>query len=132
MTMPKISKKIDIWAFIYVSMVISLSIAQVEFSAFVFIIYFAMAVPFLYHVEHYVAITLLLSTISYYFVGAGSGFWSMPTILLLLIVLRIFLYKNGKIALEIRNILFICLLIVVATLSYYHSSLEPSSTKIIS
>ena len=112
---------INIWTAVYVSMVVLISLLPIQFNAALFVLYFIFAIPFLNYIEYYLSITLLLSTISYYFVGAGGGLLSMSTILLLLIVLRIFLYKSGKVVFDKRNIGAIVSLGILATISYTRS-----------
>lgn len=88
----------DILSCLYVAMVLILSLIVSEFNIMLFILYLVLALPFINSIEHYFAVSLLLSTISYYFVGAYEGICSIYTILMLLIILKtIISYKNIEI-----------------------------------
>ena len=77
---------IDWWSYIYVIMILLISLFISDFNIVMFILYFVLALPFINSIEHFVVISLLLSTISYYFTGAYEEIYSIYTILMILII----------------------------------------------
>ena len=97
----------DCWSYIYVIMILLISLFISDFNIVMFILYFVLALPFINSIEHFVVISLLLSTISYYFTGAYEEIFSIYTILLILIMARVlFLYK-GKLEFNANNLILI-------------------------
>ena len=111
----------DWWSYIYVIMILLISLFISDFNIVMFILYFVLALPFINSIEHFVVISLLLSTISYYFTGAYEEIFSIYTILLILIMARVlFLYK-GKLEFNANNLILIIMLGVLACWSYIES-----------
>lgn len=111
----------DWWSYIYVIMILLISLFISDFNIVMFILYFVLALPFINSIEHFVVISLLLSTISYYFTGAYEEIFSIYTILLILIMARVlFLYK-GKLEFNANNLILIIILGVLACWSYIES-----------
>ena len=63
--MTKIESKqfISLWSYIYIITILLISLFSQDFNVMLFIIYTIMALPFIYSIEHYVVIALMLSTI---------------------------------------------------------------------
>ena len=108
----------NVWSYIYITMILLISLFISEFNILLFIAYFILALPFINSIEHYVVISILLSTISYYFTGAYEGVYSIYTILMLLIIARLIFDLKGKIEINRRCLLPISMLGVLACFSY--------------
>ena len=52
----------DWWSYIYVIMILLISLFISDFNIVMFILYFVLALPFINSIEHFVVISLLLST----------------------------------------------------------------------
>lgn len=111
----------DWWSYIYVIMILLISLFISDFNLVMFVLYFVLALPFINSIEHFVTISLLLSTISYYFTGAYEEIYSIYTILMILIIVRILLIHKGKFEFNINNLVLIVILGVLACWSYIES-----------
>lgn len=111
----------DWWSYIYVIMTILISLFTSNFNIVLFILYFIMAIPFINSIEHFVVISLMLSTISYYFIGAYEEIYSIYTILMILIIIRVLFVNRGKLDLNVSNLGLIVTLGVLACCSYLKS-----------
>ena len=111
----------DLWSIIYTIMVLVVSLFIAEFNIVLFALYFVMALPFLNSIEHFTVISLMLSTISYYFTGAYEEIYSIYTILMILIITREVFICKGRLHLNVNNLFLIILLGVLACFSYVES-----------
>nr|WP_315035428.1 O-antigen ligase family protein [uncultured Lachnoanaerobaculum sp.] len=118
--MTKIESKqfISLWSYIYIITILLISLFSQDFNVMLFIIYTIMALPFIYSIEHYVVIALMLSTISYYFTGAYEGIYSIYTILIMLIIIRILLIQKGKMEFNRNSVILIIILSIISCCSY--------------
>ena len=118
--MTKIESKqfISLWSYIYIITILLISLFSQDFNVMLFIIYTIMALPFIYSIEHYVVIALMLSTISYYFTGAYEGIYSIYTILIMLIIIRILLMQKGKMEFNKNSVILIIILSIISCCSY--------------
>lgn len=118
--MTKIESKqfISLWSYIYIITILLISLFSQDFNVMLFIIYTIMALPFIYSIEHYVVIALMLSTISYYFTGAYEGIYSIYTILIMLIIIRILLIQKGKMEFNKNSVILIIILSIISGCSY--------------
>lgn len=112
---------IDWWSYIYVIMILLISLFISDFNIVMFILYFVLALPFINSIEHFVVISLLLSTISYYFTGAYEEIYSIYTILMILIMARVLFIYKGKLEFNANNLILIIILDVLACWSYIES-----------
>lgn len=112
---------IDWWSYIYVIMILLISLFISDFNIVMFILYFVLALPFINSIEHFVVISLLLSTISYYFTGAYEEIYSIYTILMILIMARVLFVYKGKLEFNVNNLILIIILGVLACWSYIES-----------
>lgn len=112
---------LNLWSYIYVMMIILISLFISEFSISLFILYFIMALPFIKSIEHFVVISLLMSTISYYFTGAYEEIYSIYTILMILILMRVIFLKGGKLEYNPNNFILITVLGILTYFSYIGS-----------
>ena len=112
------NKFIDYWACIYIFTVIMISLVTSSFNVAIFLIYFVMALPFVNSIEHYCAISLMLSTISYYFVGAYEEVYSIYTILIVLAIFRALFFNKGKIKVARNSLLLLLPMCILAVVSY--------------
>ena len=85
----KSKRFMSLWSYVYILAILLISLFSQDFNIMLFVLYTIMAFPFIYSIEHYVVIVLMLSTISYYFTGAYEGVYSIYTILMILIIIRI-------------------------------------------
>lgn len=111
----------DWWSYIYVIMILLISLFISDFNIVMFILYFVLALPFINSIEHFVVISLLLSTISYYFTGAYEEIYSIYTILMILIMARVLFVYKGKLEFDANNLILIIILGVLACWSYIES-----------
>ena len=83
-----------------------------------------MAIPFINALEHYVSICILLTSMWYYFTGAYETFWSIYTILVLLILIKkiIFMRRESHVCLSQRNALLFLIMIIISWLSFLNST----------
>lgn len=114
----------NFWSYIYITMILLISLFISDFNLLLFIAYFILALPFINSIEHYVVISILLSTISYYFTGAYEGVYSIYTILMLLIVAKRIFDCKGKLEINGRCLLPICMLGILACFSYVVSPFQ--------
>lgn len=114
----------NFWSYIYITMILFISLFISDFNLLLFISYFILALPFINSIEHYVVISILLSTISYYFTGAYEGVYSIYTILMLLIVAKRIFDCKGKLEINGRCLLPICMLGILACFSYVVSPFQ--------
>lgn len=121
---PKSMPLIDLWSMVYLGIVYSLTLFFEQANIIVFIIYFVGAMPFIYHLDKYLCICFLLSTMSYYFLGADEGVWSLYTILALLMVVQ--MLTKAKIKMPLKSTLYLLWLFLAVIISYVHSSFEYS------
>ena len=119
----KIERKdfLNWWSYIYVIMILLISLFISDFNIVMFILYFVLALPFINSIEHYVVISLLLSTISYYFTGAYEEIYSIYTILMLLIISKVIFVNKGKLEFNSNNLVLILILGLLACYSYIKS-----------
>lgn len=108
----------NFWSYIYVTMILLISLFISDFNLLLFAAYFILALPFVNSIEHYVVIAILLSTISYYFTGAYEGVFSIYTILMILIIARIIFDGKYKLGFHRNSLIPICLLGGLACFSY--------------
>ena len=102
-------------------MILLISLFISDFNIVMFILYFVLALPFINSIEHFVVISLLLSTISYYFTGAYEEIYSIYTILMILIMARVLFIYKGKLEFNANNLILIIILDVLACWSYIES-----------
>lgn len=119
----KIERKdfLNWWSYIYVIMILLISLFISDFNIVMFILYFVLALPFINSIEHYVVISLLLSTISYYFTGAYEEIFSIYTILMILIISKVIFVNKGKLEFNANNLVLILILGLLACYSYIKS-----------
>ncbi len=115
---------IDMWSIFYLIMVYSFTILLEEANIIVFALYFVCAMPFVEHLDKFICICFALSTMSYYFLGADEGIWSIYTILAVMILLR--LTANANMTLSLKSTLYFLWIIVAVILSYSYSEFEYS------
>lgn len=109
------------WSYIYIIMILLISLFISDFNIVMFILYFVLALPFINSIEHFVVIALVLSTISYYFAGAYEEIYSIYTILMLLIMTRVLLIYRGRVKFHTDNLFLIAMLGILAYYSYIES-----------
>lgn len=111
--------KFDLWACIYVLIVVTLSLFFPNISLVTFLVLFILALPFIYTPEYFVGICFLFSTISYYFHGAYEGIYSIYTILLVIVFLNCLMNKN----MTFQKTAFVSIggLAIIAVLSFNYS-----------
>ena len=110
---------IDLWSFFYLFMVYAFTLVFDQANIVIFALYFVCAMPFVHHLDKYVCICFLLSTMSYYFMGADEGVWSLYTILAMMMLLRIF--TRVRIVLPIKACLYLSWMVAAVIVSYNHS-----------
>lgn len=110
---------IDLWSLFYLLIVYIFTITFNQANMIIFAVYFLCAIPFINHLDKFTCICFLLSTMSYYFLGAEEGVWSLYSILAIMMVLHLF--ANGIIKLQFKTIICFFWMIVAVILSYMHS-----------
>ncbi len=113
---------IDLWSMFYLLVVYVLTLIVDEANMIVFAVYFVCAIPFFHHLDKFACICFLLSTMSYYFLGADEGIWSLYTILALLMAVQFF--TPEKIDIPIKNGLYLLWMIIAVALSYNGSRFQ--------
>ena len=108
----------SLWSYVYILAILLISLFSQDFNIMLFVLYTIMAFPFIYSIEHYVVIVLMLSTISYYFTGAYEGVYSIYTILMILIIIRILFMQKGKMEFNKNSVVLIVILSVISCCSY--------------
>ena len=114
----KSKRFMSLWSYVYILAILLISLFSQDFNIMLFVLYTIMAFPFIYSIEHYVVIVLMLSTISYYFTGAYEGVYSIYTILMILIIIRILFMQKGKMEFNKNSVVLIVILSVISCCSY--------------
>ena len=114
----KSKRFMSLWSYVYILAILLISLFSQDFNIMLFVLYTIMAFPFIYSIEHYVVIVLMLSTISYYFTGAYEGVYSIYTILMILIIIRILFMQKGKMEFNKNSVVLIVILSVISCFSY--------------
>lgn len=110
---------IDLWSMFYLLMVYAFTLIFNQASIIVFAFYFIFAIPFVYHLDKFACLCFLLSTMSYYFMGADEGLWSLYTILAIMLVVQAFL--KGVMSLPVKSCVYLSWIAVAVILSYLQS-----------
>ena len=110
---------IDLWSMFYLFMVYAFTMILDQANIIVFLIYFICALPFVFFLDKFASICLLLSTMAYFFLGGDEGVWSLYTILAMLMVLRLFLTSRNS--LSFKSVLCLVWVVVAVIISYYNS-----------
>lgn len=110
---------VDFWSMVYLGMVYSFTLIFGQINLIVFAIYFVCAMPFFYHIDKFVCICFLISTMSYFFLGGVEGVWSLYTILAMMILLRMLV--KGKLTVSLRLCIYFGWMMLAIVLSYKHS-----------
>lgn len=113
---------IDVWALFYMILVYGITFIVDKPSFIIFAIYFICAIPFFNHLDKFACVLFLLSTMSYYFLGADEGIWSLYTIFSILTVLHIF--AKESISIKLKPCLCFIWLMLASVLSYLYSEIE--------
>lgn len=111
---------LKILAYFYMLMVMALTKIGLEFDFMLFLIYLLLAIPFYKKTEYYISICILLSTISYYFVGAYEHVLSIYTILAIIQTLAI-ITSGKKVNLNFQSLIYTFLLCINICISYNNS-----------
>ena len=117
-------KIVDYYAMFYILLNVILSQYVLQFNLIYFMLFLFLALPFINKPEHFICIAILLSTISYYFLGASPDIISIYTIMLFILCANILLIQHGRIMRYGKNIGFIVLLVIVGIISYMFSPFE--------
>lgn len=117
----------DLWTCFYAFIIIIVSVFTSSISLPLFIVYFVLAIPFIYSIEHYIVICFLFSTISYYFAGAYEEILSFYSILIVIIILRILIVNHFHISFNNRNLISIVMLVFLSVFSYTLSQFNYSN-----
>lgn len=112
------NSRIYLWSIAYLLVVFFFSEIITIYGAYIWGVYLVLALPYYAHIDKYLMICFLLSTLSDYFSGVGEGIMGLYTILLILMVINVFLKKKKF---TIRGQLFPCLLIVCIWISFFNS-----------
>lgn len=110
---------IDFWSILYLFVVYSFTMILDQANIIVFVTYFICALPFVFFLDKFVTICLLLSTMSYFFLGGDEGIWSLYTILAIIMLLRMFL--TSKNTLSFKSVFCLVWVVVAVIISYYNS-----------
>lgn len=110
---------IDLWAIVYLALVYSLTLLFEQSNIIVFALYFVFAMPFFAYLDKFVCVCFVLSTMSYYFLGADEGIWSIYTILVIMILLQLII--NKKETINLKSCLTLFWLIAAIIMSYSRS-----------
>ena len=111
---------LKILAYFYIVLVMVFTKLEMEFGLVLFGAYLLLAIPFYKKTEYYVSICILLSTISYYFVGAYEHVLSIYTILAIVSTLAVI--KSGeKIQINFQSFIYTFLLCANIYISYDNS-----------
>lgn len=111
---------LKILAYFYVVLVMVFTKLEMEFGVGLFLIYLLLAIPFCKKTEYYISICILLSTISYYFLGAYEHVLSIYTILAIISTLAVI--KSGeKLKINFQSFIYTFLLCANIYISYSNS-----------
>lgn len=91
---------IDFWSLFYLLMVYIFTVICDQLNIYIFVLYLICALPFVNHLDKFVCICFILSTMAYYFLGGDEGIWSLYTIFAGLMVLQIFAKPQKRWALN--------------------------------
>lgn len=86
----------------------------------IYVIYFIMAVPFINHLDKYVLICYVLSTIAYYFIGADEAIWSIYSIFAVLALIKTILNQKIRVQKTFPFLMIIAATIISYTYSEFH------------
>lgn len=109
---------IDIWPFIYLSIIYFLTFITGSINVITFTLLFIFAIPFINKMERLLEVCIVVSPIAYYFFGSDEAIMSIYTIYVLLSGLRFIVLKKIR---RISNLLPRVALIVVFLISYKFS-----------
>lgn len=112
---------LKILAYIYIFMVMVFTKLDLDFNALLFTLYLLFAIPFYKRTEYYISICIVLSSISYFFVGAYEHVLSIYTILAIISTLSVFKCR-GKFKLNSYTLAFTTLLSTNIIISYNNST----------
>ena len=87
---------IELWSMFYLVLAYALTLIFDEANLLVFGIYFVCALPFFRHLDKFLCVCFLLSTMAYYFLGADEGIWSLYSILALFMLFQFFSKSKSK------------------------------------
>ena len=107
-------------AYFYVMMVMVFTKIGIDFNYMLFFIYLLLALPFYKKTEYYISICVLLSTISYYFIGAYEHVMSIYTILMLISTIS-FIMSGENLKINTSSIIYTGLLCLNIYISYNKS-----------
>ena len=110
---------IDFWSMFYLLMVYTFTLIFDKANIIIFGIYFICAIPFIYHLDKFACICFLLSTMSYFFLGADEAIWSLYTILAIMMIFKTL--TKLKISLCFKSVVYFLWLIVAIIISYIYS-----------
>lgn len=113
-------KGLYIWAALYVSLIHIITRIGISNSFIVFLIYFAMAIPFINNLDKFISLCYIISPITYYYTGTDEGLISIYTIFIILAIVNIiFKQRINKI-----NIVAFIIIGVVVYISFTLSEFE--------
>lgn len=115
---------VKIWALVYLSLIFLLTLLFDEMSLMVFSILFLFSIPLYLDLERFLEVCIVLSSISYYFMGADEAVLSIYTIYAVLCVVRFCFTSHKR---KFNNIFFRLLIILVFFYSYKLSSMSTFS-----
>lgn len=110
-----------VWALLYLAIIFFLTLFVDEMSLPVFGFLLIMAMPFYFDLERFLELCIIVSSLSYYFIGSDEAIMSIYTIYAFLCILR-FLF-TGKCR-KFNNILPRLAMMIVIIISYRRSSMS--------
>lgn len=113
------SKKIYLWSIAYLVLIFFFSEIFPSYGVAIWVLYLVLALPFYNHLDKYLMICFLLSTLSDYFSGVGEGIMGLFSVLLFLMIVNICM-KKTKFA--VGGQMFPLLLIACIWISYLNSA----------
>lgn len=110
---------LDYWSICYLLIVCLFSLIFEQANFIVYVIYFVCALPFFNYPDKFVCICFVLSTMSYFFLGADEGVLSLYSILAIMLFMR--MLTNIKFYLHVKFCVLIFWMAFAVFLSYSHS-----------
>lgn len=115
----KKTRFINSWSIIYLLIVYSFTLIFEQANIIVYGIYMICALPFFNYPDKFVCVCFVLSTMSYFFLGADEGIWSLYSILAIMLFMR--MLTNKRACLSLRSFALIVWMIFAVFLSYAQS-----------
>lgn len=110
---------IDFWSIIYLLIVCAFTLIFEQANIIVYGIYLVCALPFFNCPDKFVCVCFVLSTMSYFFLGADEGVWSLYTILAIMLFMR--MLTDTRASLSLKSFALIAWMAFAVFLSYSHS-----------